>query len=237
MSVTSVMDRIQAIEAQIEQLSSLTSSDSSSTFSTELNSALGTTSTTGTSTTLGRATTSSEVSAAQQQVISAAESALGVPYVWGGNSLSTGVDCSGLVQQAYKAIGIDLPRLSADQAKSGTAVSSLADAQPGDLLAWDNSSRNNGADHIAIYLGNGKMIEAPRTGLDVRIVDVPSTPDYIRRVIGTTGTSTTTGSTATSTRTTTGDATAAAVRAAIGSESVATSRSAYDLQALFAGLS
>ena len=59
----------------------------------------------------------------------------------------------------------------------------MAEAQPGDLIAWDNSSRNNGVDHIAIYAGNGKMIEAPRTGLDVRLVDVPSTPDVIRRIL------------------------------------------------------
>ena len=59
----------------------------------------------------------------------------------------------------------------------------MAEAQPGDLIAWDNSSRNNGVDHIAIYIGNGKMIEAPRTGLDVRIIDVPSTPDVIRRIL------------------------------------------------------
>jgi soluble lytic murein transglycosylase-like protein len=59
----------------------------------------------------------------------------------------------------------------------------MADARPGDLIAWDNSSRNNGVDHIAIYLGGGKMIEAPRTGLNVRIVDVPSTPDVIRRIL------------------------------------------------------
>jgi len=235
MSISAVMDRIQAIEAQVAQLASLSGSDAAtaSAFGTELNNALGATSTgSSTASTLGRATTTGDVSAQQQQVIAAAESAVGVPYVWGGNSLTTGVDCSGLVQQAFKTIGIDLPRLSADQAKSGTAVSSMAEAQPGDLIAWDNSSRNNGADHIAIYLGNGKMIEAPYTGAKVRIVDVPSTPDYIRRVIGTTGADGTT------TGTSTGDATASAVRASIaGSESVATSRSAYELQALFAGLS
>ncbi len=93
------------------------------------------------------------------------------------------MDCSGLVQLVYKQLGFDLPRLSADQARQGTPVASMAEAKPGDLIAWDNSSRNNGADHIAIYVGNGKMIEAPRTGLDIRLVDVPSTPDYIRRIL------------------------------------------------------
>lgn len=120
-----------------------------------------------------------------QDVVDEAKEYLGLPYVWGGNSKEKGVDCSGLVQQVYKSLGYDLPRVSADQARQGTAVASLAEARPGDLLAWDNSSRNNGADHIAIYIGGGKMIEAPRTGLDVRIIDVPSEPDMIRRIIGT----------------------------------------------------
>lgn len=116
-------------------------------------------------------------------VVAEAQKYLGLPYVWGGTDPEKGMDCSGLVQVVYDNLGIDLPRLSADQARAGTAVPSLAEAQPGDLIAWDNSGRNIGADHIAIYVGNGKMIEAPRTGLDIRIVDVPSTPDYIRRVI------------------------------------------------------
>lgn len=105
-------------------------------------------------------------------IIGAAESALGVQYQWGGNSLATGVDCSGLVQQAYKAAGINLPRVSADQARSGKQIGSIADAQAGDLLSWDNSSRNAGADHIAIYIGNGMMIESPRSGEAVRVVPV-----------------------------------------------------------------
>lgn len=120
-----------------------------------------------------------------QDVVEEAKEYLGLPYVWGGTSKEKGVDCSGLVQQVYKSLGYDLPRVSADQARQGTAVASLAEARPGDLIAWDNSSRNNGADHIAIYIGGGKMIEAPRTGLDVRIIDVPSEPDMIRRIIDT----------------------------------------------------
>src|SRR5690606_37803625 len=77
----------------------------------------------------------------------------------------------------------ELPRVSYQQAEAGRPVASMAEAQPGDLIAWDNSSRNNGVDHIAIYIGHGKMIEAPRTGLNVRIIDVPSTPDVIRRIL------------------------------------------------------
>ena len=102
------------------------------------------------------------------KIVAAAEHYLGVPYKWGGTGPG-GVDCSGLVQLAYKAAGIDLPRISFQQANSGTRVKNLGQLRPGDLLAWDNSARNNGADHIAIYLGGGKYIEAPYPGAKVRI--------------------------------------------------------------------
>lgn len=131
--------------------------------------------------------TARSISGAQttgDQVVQEAQRYLDMPYVWGGSDPSQGgMDCSGLVQYVYKQFGVDLPRVSADQARAGTPVASMDDARPGDLLAWDNSSRNVGADHIAIYAGNGMMIEAPRTGLDIRMVPVPSTPDYIRRVL------------------------------------------------------
>jgi Transglycosylase SLT domain/NlpC/P60 family len=116
-------------------------------------------------------------------VVAEAKKYLGLPYVWGGTDPKKGLDCSGLVQLVYKNLGYDLPRVSYQQAAAGRPVASMAQAQPGDLIAWDNSSRNNGVDHIAIYIGGGKMIEAPRTGLNVRIVDVPSTPDVIRRIL------------------------------------------------------
>jgi cell wall-associated NlpC family hydrolase len=115
-------------------------------------------------------------------VVAEARKYLGLPYVWGGTDRQKGVDCSGLVQSVYKSFGYDLPRISADQARSGRPVASLAEAQPGDILAWDNSSRNNGADHVAIYIGNGKMIEAARPGTNVRISDVYGSP-VIRRIL------------------------------------------------------
>jgi cell wall-associated NlpC family hydrolase len=104
----------------------------------------------------------------RQRVVDIAKSALGVNYVWGGNSLQNGVDCSGLVQQAFKQVGMNLPRISWSQARYGKKVG-LNQLQAGDLVAWDNSPRNAGADHIAIYIGNGQIIEAPRPGLSVRI--------------------------------------------------------------------
>jgi cell wall-associated NlpC family hydrolase len=104
----------------------------------------------------------------RRAVVEAAKGALGTPYQWGGTNLQSGIDCSGLVQQAYAKAGISLPRISYQQANSGQRVG-IKGLQPGDLVAWDNSPRNPGADHIAIYIGNGQIIEAPRPGLAVRI--------------------------------------------------------------------
>jgi len=193
MSVSSVTDRIQQIQAQISQLQSAQGTDAASAaaFATTLDQAsatgdvsrLAATDPTAAPTALADTTSTVAPTTSQKAVVDEAKQYLGLPYVWGGTSKAKGVDCSGLVQSVYKTLGYDLPRLSADQARSGRPVASMADAQPGDLIAWNNSSRNNGADHIAIYVGNGKMIEAPRTGLNVRLVDVPSTPDYIRRIL------------------------------------------------------
>ena len=92
---------------------------------------------------------------------------LGTPYVWGGSSPS-GFDCSGLIQYVYGKAGKSMPRISYQQANSGHRVS-IKDLRPGDLVAWDNSPRNPGADHIAIYIGGGRIIEAPKPGTSVRV--------------------------------------------------------------------
>lgn len=108
------------------------------------------------------------VGGTRQRVADFARTLLGTPYVWGGTNPDTGLDCSGFVQLALKQVGVNLPRISAAQARSGQRTD-IGKLQVGDLVAWDNSSRNNGADHIAIYLGNGQIIEEPRPGLGVRI--------------------------------------------------------------------
>ena len=172
MSISTVTSRIQQIQAQLAMLpSSATAAASATAFTGELDAAR----------TVGR--TTSGVGATGDQVVAEARKMLGLPYVWGGTDPQRGVDCSGLVQTAYGELGIDLPRVSADQARAGTPVAGLADARPGDLLAWDNSSRNQGADHVAIYIGGGRMIEAARPGTLVRISEVTTPPDYIRRII------------------------------------------------------
>lgn len=103
-------------------------------------------------------------------IVEGARKMLGTPYEWGGTDYG-GVDCSGLILLLFKAQGISMPRISADQARKGHRVS-LDKLRPGDLVAWDNSSRNNGADHIAIYIGNGQIIEAPRPGRNVQISSI-----------------------------------------------------------------
>lgn len=108
-----------------------------------------------------------QVDGRRSALVEQAMTYLGTPYVWGGDDRD-GVDCSGLVQQVFGAFGVDVPRLSADQARSGAQVNGLKNLRAGDLVAWDNSDRNNGADHIAIYAGDGYIIEAPRPGLAVR---------------------------------------------------------------------
>jgi soluble lytic murein transglycosylase-like protein len=113
-----------------------------------------------------------------QSVVDAAKKYLGVPYAFGGTDPGQGLDCSGLVQRAYRDLGIDLPRTSREQAKAGTAVDGMRNARPGDLLAFDSP-----VDHVAIYVGDNKMIAAPKAGDHVKIQPVYETPTHIRRVL------------------------------------------------------
>jgi cell wall-associated NlpC family hydrolase len=117
-------------------------------------------------------------SSAEQKVVTEAQKYLGVPYLWGGTDPDRGLDCSGLVQLVYRKLGVELPRVSYQQATAGRPVASMAEARPGDILAF-----NSPVDHVGIYIGNNKMIEAPRTGLNVRVMDVYETPTAIRRVL------------------------------------------------------
>ncbi|CAM3855498.1 hypothetical protein GCM10009799_32500 [Nocardiopsis rhodophaea] len=108
-----------------------------------------------------------------ERVISDAESMVGVPYVWGGESLAEGgFDCSGLLQWAFARNGVAIPRVTHDQWYAGERLE-YKDAQRGDLIFWRNDpTAPDYISHVAIYLGDGKMLEAPRTGLNVRVTDV-----------------------------------------------------------------
>ncbi|MBY0178325.1 C40 family peptidase [Curtobacterium herbarum] len=199
MSIDAVLSRISEIRSQIETLQSGTagtagsaaaSSAAASTFADALatqsgagaGSGLGTaagsaataagstgagaasTAAPATSVDAGRGTLATGSGATGDAVVAAAKKYLGVPYVFGGETRA-GMDCSGLVQTVFKDLGVTMPRVVPDQADMGVAVPSLAQAQPGDLII------PKGEGHIVIYVGDGKVLHAPRPGKDVRIVD------------------------------------------------------------------
>ena len=116
----------------------------------------------------------------------AAQGVLGTPYSWGGGTPSgasrgfaqgantIGFDCSSLMQYAWAKSGVNLPRTTYDQIKVGTAVPNIAQAKPGDLLFPSNR-------HVQMYLGNGRVIEAPQTGGKVQIKGLRGSYIAIRR--------------------------------------------------------
>lgn len=106
-------------------------------------------------------------------IINFAKKFLGTPYVWGGNSLSGGVDCSGLVQQVYKNFGINVSRTTFTQIGEGKAVG-MNELQAGDMIFFDTDKGVKGPDHVGLYIGNGKFIHAPRPGKSVEIADMSS---------------------------------------------------------------
>ena len=110
------------------------------------------------------------MSAAQlTAVLRAAESRRGLPYVWGAAGPHS-FDCSGLVQWSYAQAGVAMPRVAADQARTGAAVP-VRQLQPGDLLFYHTDPTDPGyISHVAIYLGNGWMIQAPQPGMNVEAV-------------------------------------------------------------------
>lgn len=118
--------------------------------------------------------TSQTTSGLRQTIITKAETYIGLPYVWGGTDLSKGVDCSGLVQQVYAKFGISLPRTSYGQygATAGGGATwgvrtNVSQLEPGDLVYFKHSDGT--VHHVAIWLGNNQILEAPYTGADVRV--------------------------------------------------------------------
>jgi cell wall-associated NlpC family hydrolase len=113
-----------------------------------------------------------KLSARIQDILSKAVSLLGTPYRWGGTSPDRGFDCSGLVGYVFRtALGMDLPRVSQDQAKTGELISDRAALVAGDLVFFGRRGR---VDHVGIYVGEGRFLHAPSTGKDVRVDSMAS---------------------------------------------------------------
>ena len=87
---------------------------------------------------------------------------VGTPYRWGGHS-PNGFDCSGLTSYAYSQAGVTIPRSSRDQLSGSTRIS-RSELRPGDLVFF-----NSPVSHVAMYVGDGEIVESPRSGLTVRV--------------------------------------------------------------------
>ena len=117
-----------------------------------------------------------------QQLVNYALQFVGNPYVWGGNSLTNGCDCSGFVHLVYKHFGYNTVRYSMSFLYEGVAVD-IKDVQPGDVVVYD---KKNGIGHVAIYIGNGKIVEAQSSAAGItsnRAIDCRPIAG-IRRILG-----------------------------------------------------
>jgi len=117
-----------------------------------------------------------EVVPVGERAAQAALKAVGVPYRWGGESPSSGFDCSGLIRWAYGRVGIDLPHSSYALYGEGRRVS-RARIKPGDVLFFE------GLGHVGLYLGRGRMVHAPQSGRLVEVVRLAGS-SYGARLIG-----------------------------------------------------
>lgn len=123
-----------------------------------------------------------DISTNVAKVLKEASEQIGKPYVWGAKGPNA-FDCSGLVQYVYKqALGIDLTGYTGTQQNQGTKIS-VADAKPGDLYFWDNGSGTSY--HVAIAIGHGRFIAAPRPGENVQVETIQSfMPQYAVSIPG-----------------------------------------------------
>jgi len=115
-----------------------------------------------------------------ERIVQTALRFLGIPYRWGGTSLS-GLDCSGFVQKVFALNGIRLPRLGRHQAQVGTPIPDLSLVQPGDRLYFRSSKQP--ISHTGIYIGNGYFIHAAR-GRGRVAIDRITDPKYLKTLVG-----------------------------------------------------
>ena len=125
------------------------------------------------------------VAGSASAVITAALTQLGVPYRWGMETPGVGFDCSGLVQWAFAQAGVKLPRTTSQQILSGVPVARVEDMRPGDLV-FSRSVRGGqvvDGGHVAIYVGGGQVIVAPRTGDVIRLRPLGAVVQAIRGIL------------------------------------------------------
>jgi cell wall-associated NlpC family hydrolase len=128
----------------------------------------------GTHTLMPRVQIQGKITAADRKAMGLIQEAIGTPYVWGG-SKPGGFDCSGLLQYYWGKVGVNIPRTTYDQWKTGQAVGK-GQLRAGDAVFFHKTSR--GPEHVGFYIGNGKFIEAPHTGAKVRISTLAGRKDY-----------------------------------------------------------
>lgn len=154
-----------AAAASTSSASSVAASSTASSTATSTSTASNASSATATSQSSSSASTSSNLQSGSVVSLAVKLASAGIPYVWGGSSLS-GMDCSGLVQYVYlHADGISLPHNTVAQ-EAYVTKHSVASAQPGDILFWGSSGATY---HDAIYIGNNQYVAAPKTGENVQI--------------------------------------------------------------------
>ena len=128
---------------------------------------------------------SSGSSATGSRIVSYAQQFVGNPYRYGGNSLTSGIDCSGFTQQIMAKFGYSISRTSSSQSGDGRAVST-SNLRAGDLVFYGDGGR---IDHVALYIGGGQVVHAsnsapyPRGGIKISNVNY-RTPICARRIIG-----------------------------------------------------
>jgi cell wall-associated NlpC family hydrolase len=110
-----------------------------------------------------------------------ARAQLGRPYVWGGAGPET-YDCSGLTMRSWQRAGVELPHFAADQYARSTPLT-YSRLRPGDLVFWSHDGTPQDIYHVALYLGDDQMIEAPRTGDVVKVASlwIMGTPNFYAR--------------------------------------------------------
>lgn len=116
---------------------------------------------------------------------------IGGRYVWGGNNLKTGVDCSGFVQQLYKKQGYNIPQRTSkdmftDNSKKGgkTLTVPYNQLQPGDAMFFSNNGSTSGIHHVGIYAGNNQMIHAQSTKTGIVKTNMKNSSYYQKQYIG-----------------------------------------------------